>query len=183
MGVVSTGSEMTFSIHGRLSLTVLDEDKNIVDYREGDNVMCTNGLTAIANSLVWSGIQDQAANLGVTSPTYLTPLWGAVGSGTGTPAASDTLLFHELGRQTVGAGAASPATPSINSLVTWLFYFPAPSVTWSVTEAGVFANGSFNPADVTTAGTMLDHWMFSPVVTVSTANTLILQASFSLAGV
>lgn len=176
-------SNSSFSIHGRLSLTVLDKDENVVDYREGDNVMCTNGLTVLASSLVWSGIQDQAANLGVTSPSYLTPLWGAVGSGTGVVAASDTLLFNELGRQTVGAGASAPATPSINALATWLFYFPSPSVTWTVTEAGVFANGSSNPATVTTAGTLLDHWLFSPSVTVSTVNTLILQASFNIAGV
>lgn len=172
-----------FSIHGRLSLTVLDEDERVVDHRVGDNIMCTNGLTAIANSLVWSGIQDQAAALGVTSPTYLTPLWGAVGSGVGTVAASDTLLFNELGRQTVGAGASSPATPTINALATWLFYFPSPSTTWTVTEAGIFANGTSNATSVATAGTLLDHWSFSPSVTVSTSNTLILQATFTIAGV
>lgn len=170
-------------IHGRLSLTVLDEDEQVVDYREGDNIMCTAGLTVLASALVWSGIQDRSSALGVTSPTYLTPLWGAVGSGSGTVAASDTLLFNELGRQQVGAGASSPATPSINALATWLFYFPSPSVTWTVTEAGVFANGSSNAASVATAGTMIDHWAVSPSVTVSTSNTLILQASFTIAGV
>lgn len=173
----------TIGIHGRLSLTVLDEDENVVDHRAGDNVMCTNGLTALANAMVWSGIQDQAGALGVTTPTYLTPLWGAVGSGAGTVAPSDTLLFNELGRQTVGAGAATPATPSISAQVTWLFFFPSPSVTWTVTEAGVFAIGSSVPNTPSSAGTMLDHWAFSPSVTVSTSNTLILQASFTLAGV
>lgn len=170
-------------IHGHLSLTVLDDDKNVVDFREGDNIMCTAGLTVLASSLVWSGIQDQAAALGVTTPTYLTPLWGAVGSGAGTVAASDTLLFNELGRETVGAGASAPATPSINAQTTWLFYFPSPPTTWTVTEAGVFANGSSNPATVTSAGFLIDHWAFSPSVTVTTANTLILQASFTIAGV
>lgn len=183
MGIVRADAGPAFSIHGRLSLTVLDGNENVVDYREGDNVMCTNGLTVLASALVWSGIQDQAANLGVTSPSYLTPLWGAVGSGTGVVAASDTLLFNELGRQTVGAGASSPATPSINALATWLFYFPSPATTWTVTEAGVFANGTSNAATVATAGTMLDHWLFSPAVTVTSANTLILQATFNIAGV
>ena len=170
-------------IHGHLSLTVMDEDNNVVDFREGDNIMCTAGLTVLASALVWSGIQDQAGSLGVTTPTYLTPLWGAVGSGTGTVAASDTLLFTELGRVTVGAGAAAPATPTINAQTTWLFYFPSPSVTWTVTEAGVFANGSSNAGTVATAGAMIDHWTFSPSVTVSSVNTLILQASFTVAGV
>lgn len=183
MTPAQTATPTLLGIHGRLSLTVLDEDEQIVDYREGDNVMCTAGLTVLASALVWSGIQDQAAALGVTTPSYLTPLWGAVGSGVGTVAPSDVLLFNELGRQTVGAGASSPATPSINALCTWLFYFPQPTSTWTVTEAGVFANGSSNATNTSTAGVMLDHWAFSPSVTVSPANTLILQASFTIAGV
>ena len=172
-------SPAVFGINGHLSLTVLDENENVVDFREGDNIMCTSGLTVIAAALVWSGIQDQAANLGVTSPSYLTPLWGAVGSGTGTVAASNTSLFTELSRQTVGAGASSPATPSINALATWLFYFPSPATTWTVTEAGVFANATSG----TSSGFLIDHWAFSPTVTVTPTNTLILQASFTIAGV
>lgn len=181
----------TLSIHGRLTATVVVNDwferndavngipdNAIVDQRVGDNIMCTNGLTALAGAIVWSGIQDQAANIGVTAPTYLTPLYGAVGSGAGTPAISDTQLFSELGRQTVNAGASSPATPSINALATWLFYFSSPSVTWTVTEAGVFVNATAT----SNSGTLLDHWAFSPTLTVSTSNTLILQAAFSVAG-
>lgn len=169
-------------INGHLSLTVLDEAGAVVDRRDGSNVMCTNGLSAIAAALVWAGIQDQATSLGVTAPTYLTPLYGAVGSGSGTVSASDTLLFAELGRQTVGAGASSPATSSISAQATWLFYFPNPTSTWTVTEAGVFANGSASASSVASAGVLLDHWAFSPALTVTTANTLILQASFSIAG-
>lgn len=145
--------------------------------------MCTAGLTVLASALVWSGIQDVAASQGVTQPTYLTPLWGAVGSGAGTVAASDTLLFSELGRQPVGAGASSPATSTLGSEVTWLFYFPSPVSTWTVTEAGVFANGSSDDTSVITAGVLLDHWAFSPTVSVPTSDTLILQATFSISGV
>ena len=180
MGLRASG---LLGVHGRLSLTVVKPDGSIRDRREGNNVMCTAGLTAIASALVWSGIQDVAASQGVTQSTYLTPLWGAVGSGAGTPAASDTLLFSELGRQQVGAGAASPATSTLSSEITWLFYFPSPASTWTVREAGVFANGSSNPATVATAGIMLDHWAFSPSVTVPSADTLILQATFSISGV
>lgn len=187
----SYGSNL--SINGHLSLTVVDTDwflankhdtavmvqppsDAIVEQRDGDNIMCTAGLTALAASLVWSGIQDQATALGVTTPTYLTPLYGAVGSGAGTVAASDTQLFTELGRQTVGAGASTPATPTITAQAIWLFYFSSPTSTWTVTEAGVFANAS----NVTNNGTLIDHWSFSVPVTVTTANTLILQASFSV---
>lgn len=181
MGLEIGGSGQ-FSIHGRLSITVLDPDNNIVDYREGDNIMCTNGVTAIANALVWSGIQDQAANLGVTSPTYLTPLWGAIGSSTTAPTAADTLLGAELARVTVGAGSSLPATATIPAETIWTFYFPTPTTSYTVGEAGVFANGSSNPATVATAGILLDHWVFSPTVTVTNPNTLILQAAFNLTG-
>lgn len=180
-------------IHGRLALTVLDTDwarahrrdpaalarppaAAVHDRREGDNVMCTVGLGSIAAALVWSGLQDQAAALGVTTPTYLTPLWGAVGSGSGTVAKSDTQLFSELGRTTVGAGASSPATASINASAAWLFYFGQPPSTWTITEAGVFAQAT----SAAGAGMLLDHWAFSPSVSVPTADTVILQASFSV---
>lgn len=171
-----------FSIHGRLSLTVVDPEGNIVDHREGDNIMCTNGVTAIANSLVWSGIQDQAANLGVTSATFLTPLWGAVGSSTTPATAADTLLGAELARVTVGAGSSLPATATIPAQTIWTFYFPTPTTSYTVGEAGVFANGTSNSATVATAGVLLDHWVFSPTVTVTNPNTLILQAAFNLTG-
>lgn len=165
-------------VHGRLELTVVRRDGTVREHVVGDNVMCTDGLTALAQALVWSGIQDQAASLGVTNATYLTPMYGAVGNGAGVPAAADTALFSELGRQTVGAGAYSPATPGIPASVTWLFYFPSPAVTWNLTEAGVFVNAG----SAAGSGAMLDHWAFSPNVSVPTADTLILQASFSVSG-
>jgi hypothetical protein len=58
---------------------------------------------------------------------------------------------------------------------TWLFYFPNPATTWSVTEAGVFA-GATSAAG---SGAMMDHWAFSPTVTVPTTDSLILQLSLT----
>lgn len=163
-------------IRGHLALTVLGPDGEVRDRRDGDNIMCTGGFTQLAAALVWSGIQDQAANLGVTSPTFLTPLYGAVGSGAGTPAKSDAALFSELGRQPVGAGASSPATGSVSAEATWLFYFTSPASTWTVTEAGLFAAAT----SASGSGTMVDHWEFSPSVSVPATNTLILQISLAL---
>lgn len=168
-------SEATFTIKGRLKLQVVKPDGTIREEREGDNVMCTVGKSAIAASLVWAGIQDQAANLGVTTATYLTPLYGAVGTGAGTPAASDTQLFTEYSRQVVTGGAYGPATSTILAQVNWLFYFASPSSSVTITEAGVFANASATA----NSGTMIDHWSFSPSITVPATDTLILQASFS----
>lgn len=160
---------------GRLTLTVLGPDGEITDQRAGDNVVCTTGYTAIAAALSWSGIQDQASSLGITTSTYLTPLYGAVGSGTAAVAKSDIQLQSELGRVTVSGTGATPASATIAAQTTWLFYFPNPSVTWTVAEAGVFANASGTSG----SGAMLDHWSFSPTVSVPTTNTLLLEVSFT----
>lgn len=190
------GHKSEFSFNGRLTLTSVDAewfrahrhdvslmlnppDDVISDQLSGDNTMCTAGLSVLVGAVAWSGIQDQAANLGVTSPTYLTPLYGAVGTGAGVAANTDTQLFSELSRETVGAGASTPATATINAQTTWLFYFPTPSVTWSITEAGVFCNAS----STTNSGSLLDHFVFNSTITVPTTNTLILQTSFAIAGV
>ncbi len=162
-------------VHGRLGLTVVGPDGSVRDRREGDNVVCTTGYTALAAALAWSGVQDQASNLGIVSPTYLTPMWGAVGSGAGVPAKSDIQLFAELGRQAVSGAGSTPASVTIAAQVTWLFYFPNPPTTWTVTEAGVFANATA----AANSGSMIDHWAFSPTVSVPTTNTLILEVSIA----
>lgn len=184
MGLATKASATgQLTINGHLSLLVVTPDGEVIDRRDGDNTMCTAGLTAIVNSLVWSGVQDVAANLGIPSGTFLTPLWGAVGSGSTAATAADVLLTAELARVTVGAGSSTPATPTIAAQAIWTFYFPTPATSYTVAEAGVFANGSSSNASVATAGTLLDHWVFSPTVTVTNPNTLILQASFNLTGV
>lgn len=163
-------------IEGHLAVQVIKPDGSIRDERKGKNVICLNGLTAMAAALVWSGIQDQASNLGVTTPTFMTPLYGAVGDGSGTPANTDTALFAELGRSAVGAGASSPATQTVSAQTTWQFFFNSPLTQWTLTEAGIFAFAS----DVAGSGTMMDHWAFSPNVVVPTTDTILLQVSFSL---
>lgn len=148
------------------------------DRDSGDNVTTTAGLSAFASAMVWSGIQDQAAALGVTTPVFLTPLYGALGSGSGTASASDTQLFAELARTTVGAGAATPATPSIQALCDWLFFFPPPVTSWTVTEAGAFGLAT----SAANSGTMLDHYMLASAVTVSSPDSALLQVALSVAG-
>lgn len=164
------------SLRGRLTLSSIGPDGQITDQAQGYNVVCTTGYTALAAALVWSGIQDQATNLGITTSTYLTPLFGAVGNGAGVPAKSDTALSAELGRVTVSGGGSTPASPTVAAMASWLFYFPNPLVNWTVTEAGVFANASAASG----SGSMLDHWAFSPSVSVPTTNTMILEVSFLL---
>lgn len=163
-------------IHGRLQLLRVGADGRVVERRTGENLVTTNGFTQLAAALVWSGMQDQASNLGITSPTYLTPLYGAVGSSAVAPTKADTQLGAELGREVVGGAGSTPASSTIASAATWLFYFPNPATTWTVAEAGVFA-GATSAAN---SGTLLDHWSFSPTLTVPTSESLILQLSFEL---
>lgn len=163
------------TIRGHLDAWVLGPDGEVHDHRSGENVVCTTGFTQFAQSLVWSGIQDQAGSLGVTSPTYLTPLYGAVGSSATTAVKADTQLGAELYRVTVGAGGSTPASGSVAALATWLFYFPNPLTTWSVNEAGVFAQAT----STVNSGSLLNHWVFGAAIPVPTADTLVLQVSFS----
>lgn len=174
LAVTRASATSTVEVHGHLTLTVVGPDGAVRDRREGENIVCTTGYTQIAAALVWAGIQDQAATLGITAPTFLTPLYGAVGSGSGTVAKTDTVLFTELGRQPVGAAGSTPASASVASQATWLFYFPNPTSNWTVTEAGVFAGAT----SVAGSGSMMDHWAFSPSVAVTTLESLILQLSF-----
>lgn len=166
--------EDAIRIRGKLTLTSVGPDGEITDQREGYNLVTTTGFTALAAALVWSGLQDQASNLGVTTATYLTPLWGAVGSSGTAATKADTQLGAELGRATVTGGGATPASVSVAGMSSWLFYFTNPPSTWTVAEAGLFASAT----SAANTGTMLNHWVFSPTVSVPTTNTLILEVSF-----
>lgn len=171
MGVKPAAHSGLLPAAGLLSLTVFDQDGALLDRREGYNVVTVSGYTLLAQALVWSGVQDQAATLGLTTPTFLTPLYGAVGNGSGTPTLTDGSLFAELARESVGGGAASPATSSIAAQAVFSFYFPNPSTSWSVTEAGLFGNAT----SAANSGTLVDHWQFSPAISVPTTATLLLQ--------
>jgi hypothetical protein len=175
MGMVMSHSEAVegLRLNGRLKLTVVDADGNTVDEREGYNVVCTTGYTVLAQAMVWSGLQDQATNLGITTATYLTPLYGAIGSGTAPVSKADTVLQDEVARTTVGAGASTPATSSVPGLSTWMFFFSNPGTTLAVGEAGVFANAT----SASGSGTMIDHWSFSPEISVPPTNALVFQMS------
>jgi hypothetical protein len=192
---IGPGPAATLALHAKITVSAIDSGwldahrgdpaalrnppPGVVHGRDsGDNVTTTGGLTCFAAALVWSGIQDQAASLGVTAPTFLTPLWGAVGDGSGAASISDTALFSEISRTTVGAGAASPATSSIAALCDWLFFFGPPSSTWTVTEAGAFGLATSTPG----SGTLLDHYMLSSPVTVTSPDSALLQVALSVLG-
>lgn len=156
------------------------ESAAVDEHFHGTNLITTAGYTALCQALVWSGLQDQASLLGLSAAntyTFLTPLWGAVGSGTSvTPAKADTQLAVELGRNTIGSGASLPASSALAAATVWQFFFPQPATSWTVTEAGVFANAT----SAVNTGTLLNHLLITPNVVIPTTNTGVFQMSLQL---
>lgn len=104
--------------------------------RFADNVVCTVGKTALLHLLGTDG----AATAGIQ---YL-----AVGTGGGTPAASDVALSSELARQ-----ATTQVTVS-GSTLTCQIFFTASQANGTWTEIGAFGNGATSTAG---SGTLFGH--------------------------
>lgn len=138
----------------------------ITNVVSADNVICSAGLSILAASIAWAGIQDQAANLGLsTAGNYMTPLYGAIGNGNGTPSASDTILFNETYR------AITSGASGLSNAVLFQFFFPAQQSAVTVTEAGIFCIGSSTSG----SGFLLDHALVSSTIPSGETATLQLQ--------
>ena len=160
-----------------ITALVVDPDGNVVDRREGHNLMTAVGLTAIAQALMWSGVEDVADSIGVTGPLYLAPVWGAVGTGSTTPVSTLTALVAETTRAAVTSAGYSGAVGAGSASTTFLFFIPGPITSWALTEAGLFASAASTPG----SGTLLDYFQFSPTLNVVAPNSLVLQATFAVA--
>ena len=156
-------------IVGVISLELF-EDGEMVDRRECHNMITLAGLGAFASAINWSGIEDQSANLGMSTPYFLAPVYGAVGTGTGTLSGSDTKLFNELAR-----GVVTQAT-GVTGQLSWAFFFGPTQAIGTITEAGAFGGAG----TATDSGTMLDHVIISPAVTKTNAQTMTMQVTFTL---
>lgn len=153
------------SLKGVLTLT-RRRGEEITNVVSADNVICSAGLSILAASIAWAGIQDQAVNLGLpTTGNYLTPLYGAIGNGAGTPASTDTQLFTETFRAITSGGSG------LSSAVLFQFFFPAQQTTTVITEAGVFCIGTSTPD----SGFMLDHALVADTIPAQETMTLELQ--------
>ena len=166
---MAVANEMA-GMQGVIVLELFDEDGRMVDRRECHNVITTAGLTAFASAINWAAITDQAPNLGVNTPYLLSPLYGAVGTGTTAVSATDTALTTELGRNVVSGAAAA------NGQVTWSFLFGSSSAVGTIAEAGVFAGADSGAGD----GILLDHVLITPTVTKTNVQTMTMQAIFTL---
>lgn len=144
-------------------------DGRMVAVRRVRNTPCLAGLNDLAAAVGWAGAQDQAATIGA-QPAFLTPLYGAVGTGSGTPAVTDTELFSELARTNVTAVVSSPL--SDGAAVIWQFQFSANPLSYSITEVGLFTLASNEP----NSGDLLDHALVSPAFAWTAGETMTLAA-------
>lgn len=138
---------------GRVTLTVLDENMNVKDYREVNNLVVTSGCELIASQLC-EGTIDKPSHM-------------AVGTGTTDPKKADTTLENEIHRNAFKVGASRQ-----NATVTYQAEFGPTEGTGAITEVGIFNHAS--------AGTMLNRATF-PVVNKAAADTLIIVWSVTIA--
>lgn len=153
-------------------LEVEDADQEV----EADNIMCVNGLSQMIQSFLWSSIADQNANMG--SPydaTFMYPVYGAIGTGSTAPAATDTQLTAEEARAIVASAGATNASVGGDPQIIWSFLFPAPGTNQTIAEAGVFlcATATVNN------GFLLDHALINPTVAQSTSQLLTLTVDIT----
>ena len=118
----------TIKITGKLNVKHIGKDGNLIREYNFNNLVVTAGLAHIAARLVDSGSPDQMTHMGV-------------GSGSTTPALTDTALGSQLGRVSL-----TSKVPSGTS-VTYTASFPAGTATGAITEAGIF--------NASSSGTML----------------------------
>lgn len=152
---------------------LLSPDRQVIDERRTHNLMMTNGFNLFAAALAWSMTQDINGALGnPLTPTAMTPLYGAVGTGTGVPASSDTQLGSELSRAQASAVVVTGAT------VTWYFEWGLTQANGIISEVGLFgqASGGAN------TGTLLDHAAIDPALNKTNTTLLVYQATLTVSG-
>ncbi len=119
-------------LKGKWFITLYSGD-TIKDYREGDNVITTDGKSFLAQFL----------NSAATAAATFTMRYIAIGTGTGAELAANTALGTEAARATTGTvAAASGAIYSVTAT------FASGTGTGAITEFGLFDTASAS------AGTM-----------------------------
>ena len=124
------------TMKGELDIAVFNEvTQTYTDKRRVKNLVVQVGKNFIASRIIQA-----------TDPVMSHM---AVGSGTLTPASSDTTLTTEVARVAITSATIS------DNVVTYVALFPAGTGTGPLTEAGIFNSG--------TTGTMLSHTTFAVV--------------------
>ena len=132
-------------VSGKVTIVVRDakEPNKVLKTVEIDNVVTDGGLQVI---------RDRVAN-----PWSVRYWCLALGTGTGTPARTDTALFAEI---PATRKAGSIYLPAYNQLQYYVRYLPEEANGYTYTELGVFENT--NP-DLT-GGTLFNHLLITPSI-------------------
>lgn len=137
-----------FGIKGVLSLEVRDADSGlVVARRRADNLIVTSGLNVLASALNWAFVQNYNAGWGSpfsSSSGNLGDVYGAVGTGTSTPVASQASLDSEVGRVILTTGTNS------SNVLTYQFFFGTTAANGVISEAAVFTGASSLQTTLTT---------------------------------
>lgn len=130
---------------GQVEIKRFNAAGELVEERNVPNLVVTTGKNYIAAKMVAT----------TNNPVSMTHM--AIGTGTGTPGASDTTLGTQTGRVSL-----SGSTVTDNS-ITYTATFPAGTGDGAITEAGIF--------NASSAGTMLCRTTF-PVVNKGAGDTI-----------
>jgi hypothetical protein len=143
-------NEQDLTVTGHVDIVVTDDAGQIKETRSIKNLVMTVGKAYIAQRMTGSGTQIMNTM--------------AIGVGTTTPAATQTVLVSEAGRV---ATASFSAGGTSGNEVTATATFPAGTGTGAITEAGIF-----NPASAgTSGGTMMCRTTF-PVVNKAAGDSI-----------
>lgn len=136
---------------GRFKLTLKDFNDNIIQEVEKENLVVTAGKQGFAKI-----INSESGFSGV--PNYC-----AVGTGTNTPAVTDTQLQTELAREVLTPGTTSTR---IGAEVDFEFYFGPTEANGNIKEVGVFVDGTATA----NSGTLFDRTLVD--ITKTSDNSL-----------
>ena len=180
MGVFLLELKERMPVLGRIQFLVHNADGSLAEERTVANTSCAEGLTIFATAVAWSAIEDQNANMGspFSSPYYLAPVYGAVGTSATAVTVNDSQLTAEsaiLTRQVCSSYGTTAASGSTGSMATFSFFFPIPGSSVVVAEAGMFLQAT----STINSGFILDHALISPTVTVGTNQTATLNVTFT----
>jgi hypothetical protein len=145
---------VNIKLYGRIKYVIKNLKGNIIYQSEWiNNVVPTVGKTAILRRM---GNIGSLANEGMIT-------YGAVGTGSSTPLASDTTMYSEAGRATIASSAVASGILSIES------FFNSATGNGSLTQFALFGEAASASAN---SGTMFQYVNFASTITKTTAETL-----------
>jgi hypothetical protein len=150
-------------ITGRVTILLRDARTGRVTHTvRARNITCVAGRSVLAALL--NGETTYGGSAIPTGASWLSACYGAVGTGIGTPAASDTAMFSELARTAVAFSSRSTIQATLS------FFFATSQANGTIKETALFLLASGTAG----SGYMLSHATV-PSLTKTNAETMTLQ--------